>query len=191
MAARLYAEGLRRHLGQPVVIENRPGAGGVPAIEAMMQGEPDGYTLLAGGIAPLVLIPPVQKVRYDIEKDFVPLGLLWLSPQVLAVNPKLNIKTLAEFIAYAKANPGKLTVGSAGIGTVTHLANELLKREASIEFNHVPYRSTANSLTDLLGGHIDSIFGDVALLKPHVESGALGNVSCDYRHRAVNRCCRT
>ena len=74
----------------------------------------DGYTLLAGGIAPLVLIPPVQKVRYDIEKDFVPLGLLWLSPQVLAVNPKLNIKTLAEFMAYAKANPGKLTVGSAG-----------------------------------------------------------------------------
>ena len=82
VAARLYAEGLRRHLGQPVVIENRPGAGGVPAIEAMMQGEMDGYTLLAGGIAPLVLIPPVQKVRYDIEKDFVPLGLLWLSPQV-------------------------------------------------------------------------------------------------------------
>jgi tripartite-type tricarboxylate transporter receptor subunit TctC len=173
VAARLYAEGLRKHLGQPMVIENRPGAGGVPAIEAMMQGEEDGYTLLAGGIAPLVLIPPVQKVRYDIEKDFVPLGLLWLSPQVLAVNPKLNIKTLAEFIAYAKANPGKLTVGSAGIGTVTHLANELLKREAAIDFNHVPYRSTANSLTDLLGGHIDAIFGDVALLKPHAQSGAV------------------
>jgi tripartite-type tricarboxylate transporter receptor subunit TctC len=184
VAARLYAEGLRKHLGQPVVIENRPGAGGVPAIEAMMQGEMDGYTLLAGGIAPLVLIPPVQKVRYDIEKDFVPLGLLWLSPQVLAVNPKLNIKTLAEFVAYAKANPGKLTVGSAGIGTVTHLANELLKREAGIEFNHVPYRSTANSLTDLLGSHIDSIFGDVALLKPHVESGALNGLAITATERS-------
>jgi tripartite-type tricarboxylate transporter receptor subunit TctC len=185
VAARLYAEGLRRHLGQPVVIENRPGAGGVPAIEAMMQGEMDGYTLLAGGIAPLVLIPPVQKVRYDIEKDFVPLGLLWLSPQVLAVNPKLGIKTLAEFIAYAKANPGKLTVGSAGIGTVTHLANELLKREAGIEFNHVPYRSTANSLTDLLGGHIDAIFGDVALLKPHAESGAVNVLAITATERSI------
>ena len=174
-AARVYADGLRRVLGPSasIVIENRPGAGGVPGTEAALQGEQDGHILLCGGIAPIVLIPPVQKVRYDVEKDFVPLGLMWRSPQVFAVNPKLGVKTVVDFVARAKANPDKITIGSAGLGTVTHLANELLRREAGIEFTHVPYRSTANSLTDLLGGHIDSIFGDIAILKPHVESGAI------------------
>ena len=175
VAARLYADGLRRHFGPStaVVIENRPGAGGIPGTETVLQGEPDGYTLLLGGIAPLVLIPPIQKVHFDVEKDFVPLGLMWRSPQVFAIHPKLNVKTAAEFVAHAKADPGKITIGSAGLGTVTHLANELLRREAGIDFTHVPYRSTANSLTDLLGGHIDAIFGDVAILKPHVQSGAI------------------
>ena len=139
----------------------------------MALGEPDGYTLLLGGIAALVLIPPVQKVRYDVEKDFAPLGLIWRSPQVFAVSTKLGVNTVAEFVAYAKANPGKVTIGSAGTGTVTHLAGELLKRESGIELLHVPYRSTANSLTDLVGGHIDAIFGDVAILQPHVQSGAI------------------
>jgi tripartite-type tricarboxylate transporter receptor subunit TctC len=163
-AARLVAEALRRHFGQSVVTENRPGAGGIPGTEAALAAEPDGYTLLLGGIAPLVLIPAMQKVRFDVEKDFVPLGLVWRSPQVFAVRPGLAVKTVAEFVARAKAQPNTITVGSAGNGTVTHLANELLKREAGIEINHVPYRSTANSLNDLLGGHIDSIFGDVAIL---------------------------
>jgi tripartite-type tricarboxylate transporter receptor subunit TctC len=174
-AARVYADGLRRVLGPSasIVIENRPGAGGVPGTEAALQGEQDGHILLCGGIAPIALIPPVQKVRYDVQKDFVPLGLVWRSPQVFAANPKLGVKTVAEFVARAKASPGKITIGSAGVGTVTHLANELLRREAGIEFTHVPYRSTANSVTDLLGDHIDSIFGDIAILKPHVESGAI------------------
>jgi tripartite-type tricarboxylate transporter receptor subunit TctC len=101
------------------------------------------------------------------------LGLIWRSPQVFAVSTKLGVNTVAEFVAYAKANPGKVTIGSAGTGTVTHLAGELLKRESGIELLHVPYRSTANSLTDLVGGHIDAIFGDVAILQPHVQSGAI------------------
>ena len=136
-------------------------------------GEADGYTLLLGGIAALVLVPPVQKVRYDVAKDFAPLGLIWRSPQVFAVSTRLGVNTVAEFVTYAKANPGKVTIGSAGTGTVTHLAGELLKRESGIELLHVPYRSTANSLTDLVGGHIDAIFGDVAILQPHVQSGAI------------------
>jgi len=115
----------------------------------------------------------VQKVRYDVEKDFAPLGLIWRSPQVFAVSNKIGVNSVAEFIAYAKANPGKVSIGSAGNGTVTHLAGELLKRESGIELLHVPYRSTANSLTDLVGGHIDAIFGDVAILQPHVKSGAI------------------
>jgi tripartite-type tricarboxylate transporter receptor subunit TctC len=172
-AARTFAEVLRHHLGQSIVVENRPAASGITGTESVALGEADGYTLLLGGIAALVLVPPVQKVRYDVQKDLAPLGLIWRSPQVFAVRPALGVKTVAEFVAYAKANPGKVTIGSAGNGTVTHLAGELLKRESGIELLHVPYRSTANSLTDLIGGHIDAIFGDVAILRPHVLSGAI------------------
>jgi tripartite-type tricarboxylate transporter receptor subunit TctC len=172
-AARTISDALRRQLGQSLVIENRTGASGIPGVEAVVSAEPDGYTLLLGGIAPIVLIPPIQKVRYDVEKDLVPLGLVWRSPQVFAVASRLNIGTVAELVAYAKANPGKVTIGSAGNGTVTHLANELLRRETGIDFVHVPYRSTANSLTDLIGGHIDAVFGDVAILQPQVEKGTI------------------
>jgi tripartite-type tricarboxylate transporter receptor subunit TctC len=172
-AARTISEVLRHHLGQTLIAENRPAASGVPGTEAVALGEADGYTLLLGGIAALVLVPPVQNVRYDVAKDFAPLGLIWRSPQVFAVSTKLGVNTVAEFVAYAKANPGKVTIGSAGNGTVTHLAGELLKRESGIELLHVPYRSTANSLTDLVGGHIDAIFGDVAILQPHAQSGAI------------------
>ncbi len=175
VAARIYADGLRRHFGSStsIVIENRAGGAGIPGTEAALQGDHDGHSLLMGGIAPLTLIPPVQKVRYNTEKDFAPLGLMWRSPQVFAVHPQVGVKTVAEFIAKARANPGKLTIGSAGLGTVTHLANELFRREAKVDFTHVPYKSTVNSLNDLLGGHIDAIFGDVALVKPQAEAGKL------------------
>jgi tripartite-type tricarboxylate transporter receptor subunit TctC len=172
-AARLIAEPLQRQLNQPVIIENRPGASGVPGTESVVQGENDGYTLVVGGIAPIVLVPAVKKLRYDVEKDLVPLGLIWLSPQVLAIRASLGLDTVAAFVDYAKKNPGAVTVGSAGVGTVTHLANELLQHEAGIKLLHVPYRSTSNSVTDLIGGQIDSIFGDVVILRPHVEAGSI------------------
>ena len=172
-AARTFAAVLSRHLGQPLIAENRPAASGISGTEAVALGNADGYTLLLGGIAALALIPPVEKVRYDVEKDFAPLGLIWRSPQVFAVRSTLDVKSVPEFVAYAKANPGKVTFGSAGIGTVTHLAGELLMRESGINLVHVPYRSTANSLTDLIGGHIDAIFGDVAILEPQVKSGTI------------------
>jgi tripartite-type tricarboxylate transporter receptor subunit TctC len=171
-AARTFADVMRKHFGQPVIVENRPAAGGTPATEYVAQNGHDGYTLLLGGIAGLALIPPVQKVRYTVE-DFAPLGLIWRSPQVFAVRNGLPVQTAAEFVAYAKANPDKLTFGSAGIGTVTHLAGELLQRETGIKLVHVPFRSTVNSLTDLMGEHIDAIFGDVAILRPHVQSKAI------------------
>jgi tripartite-type tricarboxylate transporter receptor subunit TctC len=162
-AGRLIAGPLQKQLGQPIVIENRPGASGAN----------DGYTLVVGGIAPIVLVPAVRKLRYDVDKDLVPLGLIWRSPQVLAVRASLDVKTVADLVAYAKANPSKLTIGSAGIGTITHLANELFRREAGISFTHVPYRSTSNSITDLMGGQIDAIFGDVAILSPQVKAGSI------------------
>lgn len=166
-AARTFVEVLRHHFSQSVVVENRPAAGGVPGTEYVVQNGHDGYTLLLGGIAGLALIPPVQKVRYAVS-DFAPLGLIWRSPQVFAIRKGLPANDVAEFVAYAKANPGKLTFGSAGIGTVTHLAGELLQRETGIQMVHVPFRSTANSMTDLMGEHIDAVFGDVAILKPQV-----------------------
>jgi tripartite-type tricarboxylate transporter receptor subunit TctC len=172
-AGRLIAGPLQKQLGQPIVIENRPGASGVPATELVVSGANDGYTLVVGGIAPIVLVPAVRKLRYDVDKDLVPLGLIWRSPQVLAVRASLDVKTVADLIAYAKANPSKLTIGSAGIGTITHLANELFRREAGISFTHVPYRSTSNSITDLMGGQIDAIFGDVAILSPQVKAGSI------------------
>src|SRR5579871_2703222 len=172
-AARLVAGPLQRQLGQPIVIENRPGASGVPGTEAVVNGANDGYTLVVGGIAPIVLVPAVKKLRYDVDRDLVPLGLIWRSPQVLAVRSTLDAKTVADFVAYAKANPNMLTVGSAGVGTITHLANELFRREAGISFTHVPYRSTSNSVTDLMGGQIDAIFGDVAILSPQVKAGSI------------------
>src|SRR4029079_15536167 len=128
---------MRKHFSQPVVVENRPAAGGVPGTEYVAQSAHDGHTLLLGGIAGLALIPPVQKVRYAVN-DFARLGLIWRSPQVFAVRNGLPVKTAAEFVAYAKANPGKLTYGSAGIGTVTQLAGELLQRETGIKLVHVP-----------------------------------------------------
>ncbi len=172
-AGRLIAPALQRQLGQSVVIENRPGASGVPGTESVVSGPNDGYTLVVGGIAPIVLVPAVKKLRYDVDRDLVPLGLIWRSPQVLAVRASLDVKTVADFIAYARSHPGRLTVGSAGVGTITHLANELFRREAGIAFTHVPYRSTSNSITDLMGGQIDAIFGDVAILSPQVKAGAI------------------
>ena len=183
-AARLIAEPLQRQLGQTIVIENRPGASGVPATEAVVQGPHDGYTLVVGGIAPIVLIPAVKAVRYNVEKDLVPLGLIWQSPQVLAVRTGLPVNSVSELVAYAKANPDKLTIGSAGVGTVTHLANELFKAETGITFTHVPYRSTSNSVTDLRGGQIDAIFGDVAILKPQVEDKGIKALAITSKKRS-------
>ena len=168
---RFAAEPLSKELGKPIVIENRGGGGGLNATEAYFKAEPDGYTILVGAIGPLTIIPAFKPVSYDVEKDVVPLSTVWRSAQVLAVRPTLGIKTVAEFVAYAKANPGKLTIGSAGIGAVTHLAIEVLKREAKIDVIHVPFRSTSESLPQLMGGQIDALFGDGPIIAPQVRSG--------------------
>jgi tripartite-type tricarboxylate transporter receptor subunit TctC len=140
-AGRLIAEPLRRQLGQPIVIENRPGASGVPGTEAVVAGAHDGYTLVVGGIAPIVLVPAVKKLRYDVDKDLVPLGLIWRSPQVFAARASLDVKTVADFVAYAKANPGKLNYG-AGLGTPPHLLSTLFKTQAGLDVTYIPYKGS-------------------------------------------------
>jgi tripartite-type tricarboxylate transporter receptor subunit TctC len=161
---------MRTHLGQSLVIENKGGAGGIPGTEEVVRAAADGYTLLLGGAGPLVVSPAVKRLRYDVRKDLTPLGQTWRSSQVLAVHPKLGIKTMAELVAYAKANPEKLNAGSAGVGTLPHLSIEMLNQAAGIKIVHVPFRGTGAALPNLLGGQIELMFGDVAVLAPNVES---------------------
>ena len=171
--ARIAAEALSRVLSKPVFVENRGGGGGLNATEAYLMGEADGYTILVGAIGPFTIMPAAKRVSYDVEKDFIPLGTVWRSAQVLAVRRTLGVATLADFVAHAKAHPGTVTIGSAGVGAVTHLAIELLKREAGIDVIHVPFRSTGESLPSLIGGQIDALFGDAPIIAPQVHAGTI------------------
>jgi tripartite-type tricarboxylate transporter receptor subunit TctC len=170
-ASRLVAEPLSRQLVQPVYIENRGGAGGLSATEAFFNMPADGYTLLLAGAGPLAIIPPTRPVSYSVERDVLPLGTIWRSPQLFAVSPRLGVTTMAEFVARARANPGAFTVGSAGVGALTHLSLELLKREARLDLIHVPFRSAGGTLPALLGDQINATFSDVSLLKSYVQAG--------------------
>jgi tripartite-type tricarboxylate transporter receptor subunit TctC len=170
---RLVVEPLSRQLGQPIVIENRGGAGGLSATEVFLAGPQDGYTILVGAIGPLTIIPALKQVSYVAEKDFVPLGTVWRSSQVLAVRPAMGVKTMAEFVAHVKANPGKVTIASAGVGAVTHLTIELIKHEAKLNLIHVPFRSTSESLPALIGGQIDALIGDGPIIAPQVHAGTI------------------
>lgn len=169
--SRLAAEALGRVLDKPVIVENRGGGGGLNATEAYLGIEPNGYTILVGSIGPFTIIPAAKKVSYDVEKDFVPLGTVWRSAQLLAARKTLGVTTVADFVAYAKQHPGKVTIGSAGVGAVTHLAIELFKREAGIDVIHVPFRSTGETMPALMGGQIDALFGDAPILAPQVHGG--------------------
>jgi tripartite-type tricarboxylate transporter receptor subunit TctC len=169
--ARLIVEPLSRELGKPIVVENRGGGGGLNATDVYLNSDQDGHTILVGSIGPLTIIPALKAVPYNVERDVVPLTTVWRSAQNLAVRKSLGVKTMAEFVAYAKANPNKVTIGSAGIGAVTHLAIELTKHEAGLELVHIPFRSTSESLPQLLGGQIDALYGDGPIIAPQVRSG--------------------
>ena len=169
--SRLAAEALGRVLDKPVIVENRGGGGGLNATESYLGMAPDGYTILVGSIGPFTIIPAAKHVSYDVEKDFIPLGAVWRSAQLLAVRRTLGVTTVEQFVAYAKAHPGTVTIGSAGVGAVTHLAIELLKREAGVDVIHVPFRSTGETLPALMGGQIDALFGDAPILAPQVHAG--------------------
>jgi tripartite-type tricarboxylate transporter receptor subunit TctC len=171
--ARLAAEPLSHQLGKPVIVENRGGGGGLNATEAYLKENQDGYAILVGAIGPLTIMPAAKKVSYDPLKDFVALGTVWRSATTLAVRPGLGVTSVSEFVAYAKSNPGKLTIGSAGVGSLTHLAIELLKREAKINVIHVPFRSTGENLPALMGGQIDALFGDASIIAPQINAGKI------------------
>jgi tripartite-type tricarboxylate transporter receptor subunit TctC len=173
IVARAIGKRMSEVLGQPVVVENRTGAGGNIGAEAVAKSAPDGYTVLLGG-SYLTIAPSLySKLPFDPEKDFAPIGLLVSNQYVLVTHPAVPAKNTRELIRLAKAKPGQLNYGSAGIGSPPHLAGELLKTMAGIDANHVPYKGASPALVDLIGGHIDFYFGGISGTLPHVRSGKI------------------
>ena len=172
---RFLAERLALSLGQPVVVEHRPGgAGGSVGAKSVATAAPDGHILLLSSPGPLVVAPKVYKnLGYDPAKDFTPIGTLMSISQMLVVNPALPVKSIQELVAYAKANPGKLSFPSPGYGTQPHLLGEMFKLMAGVEILHVPYRGPAPAITDLLAGQVQIYFESIGLMIPHVEAGKL------------------
>jgi len=170
LVARTIGERLQKTLGQPVVIENQSGGGGIVGSQATARAAPDGYTLMVGYVGTHGTNPAVRKLPYDAIKDFTPIAMVGGTPNVLVVPPSLPVKTLPEFIDYAKANKGKLSYGSSGPGTLTHLAMEQLKVETGIDLQHVAYRGISPAITDILGGQTQALFPGLAAALPHIKA---------------------
>jgi tripartite-type tricarboxylate transporter receptor subunit TctC len=180
------AQGMSAKLGQPVLIENVGGLGGVVGVDRAAKAAPDGYTLGLNSASTVSIAPfSVAKMPYDPLKDLTLITTVVRVPEVLAVNPALPVSTLAELVAHAKANPGKVNYGSAGSGSITHLAGELLKVEAGINLVHVPYKGAAPAVTDLLSGQVQMGIFDVPVLLSHIRAGKLKALTITSGRRAA------
>lgn len=172
--ARIISGGLSQRLGQTVIVENRAGAAGIVGSEYVARAQPDGYTMLlgsTGALAPVRALHP--QAQLQPTKDFAAAAPLARAPLVLAINPKVPAKTLAEFIAYAKARPDTLTLASAGVGTAAHLTGELFQKLSGTRFLHVPYKGSSLAVADLLGGHVDLTFDQLASTLSQIKAGKL------------------
>jgi tripartite-type tricarboxylate transporter receptor subunit TctC len=179
------AQGMSAELGQPVIVENVGGVGGVLGVDRALKSAPDGYTLGFNSGSTLSIAPySLSKMPYDVKKDVGLITLVVRVPEVLAVHPSLPVNDLAQLIAYARANPGKVNFGSAGSGSITHLAGELLKAEAKLDMVHVPYKGAAPAVNDLLGGQVQMGIFDVPILLGHIRSGKLKALSVTSATRA-------
>jgi tripartite-type tricarboxylate transporter receptor subunit TctC len=174
LVGRALAQKLSEAVGQQVVVDNRGGAGGILGTLITMQAAPDGYTIMLGTSAGMVINPLLVKpLAYDPVRDFAPVSMVVIVPQLLVTNPQLPAKNVRELIALAKAKPGNLNAGSSGIGTPNHLGTELLKWLANVNIVHVPYKGGAPALTDLIGGQIQMAFSSVPAVLPHIRAGRL------------------
>ncbi len=171
--ARLLAPKLTEDFGQQVIVENRPGAGTNIANEFVARAAPDGYTLLINTAAVAINMSLYKKVGYDALRDFAPLSLFSMSPNILVVHASVPVKNLKEFIALAKARPGQLNFSSAGAGTTQHLAGELFNLRTGTKMVHVPYRGSAPSLTALISGEVDLTYANIPAISAHVKAGRL------------------
>ena len=172
--ARILTKRMEELLRQPVIIENRAGAGGGIAANLVARAPADGYTiLLATGSSLAINVSLYKNLGYDPEKDFDPISLIGVQTNVLYTHPSVPASTIREFVDYAKANPGKLSFGSGGNGTPAHLAGELLKIRAGIQFTHIPFRGTGPALQAVIGGHVPTAFNPPSPLLPHLQSGSI------------------
>ncbi len=171
---RVLSEKMSQDLGQPMMVENRVGAGGNLGADYVAKSKPDGYTLLVATTGTHAINPVLfPKLPFDAKRDFIPVSLIAAVPNLLVVGPRLQVNSLQELIEFAKRSPGKLSYASFGNGTSNHLSGELLKMQAGIEVMHVPYKSATQAVTDLLGGQIDFAFVNMPLALSHVQSGKL------------------
>ncbi|MGE5640642.1 MAG: Bug family tripartite tricarboxylate transporter substrate binding protein [Clostridia bacterium] len=174
IVGRTLAEKLQKALGQPFVVDNRTGAAGNIGTEAVAKATPDGYTLLVSINGPVAVNTHLYKnLPYDPDKELLPISLLASAPQMLVVTPKVPADSFRAFIDYAKRNPGRLSYGSVGAGSASHLTMELLKSEAGLFIVHIPYRGFPPAVTDMLGGNIDAMFAIIPAVLPHVKAGKM------------------
>ena len=174
LTARLISDKLSAALGQPVIVDNKLGAGGVVGTEYAARQPADGYTLImANAGSHSINAALYSKLSYDPARDFTPVALVAISPNMMSVNPSLPVKSVTEFIAYAKAHPGEINYASGGNGSSAHLSAELFKTMSGINMNHVPYKGSTPALTDLIGGQVQVMIGNLPPMLPHVKAGKL------------------
>lgn len=173
IVARVIAERMAERLGQPVIVENRPGASSNIAAEAAIRSPADGYTVLLAGAVNAINATLYDKLNFNFAADIAPVAGAVQFPNVMTVSASFPAKSVPEFIAYAKANPGKINHGSSGVGTSQHLAGELFKAAAEVSFTHIPYRGAPQALTDLLSGQVHVLFDALPPTMPHIKSGAV------------------
>jgi tripartite-type tricarboxylate transporter receptor subunit TctC len=173
IVARTLGDALGKTWNQSVVIENRPGAGGIVGVDSVAHAAPDGYDLVL--IDPSIVTNPIlhKTMPFDVFKDLAPISLVGSSPDVLVVAPQLQIKSFAELVAYGKANPGKLNFGSPGIGTTGHLAGEMFKQRLGIDATHVPYKGSGPAFVDLMSGKVQMLFASIAGALPFTQKGSI------------------
>ena len=172
--ARIVGKRIGEALGQPVVVEDRGGGNGIIGTQVVSSADPDGYTLLLGQSGPISINPGIYKsLSYDPEKDLTPISMTSAYPYIVVVNPSLGVKTLAELVALAKREPGKLNYGTTGVGSSNHLVTELFSNRAGIKMTHIPYRGTSLAVADLIAGQVQVVFSDPVSALAHVKAGTL------------------
>lgn len=184
--ARIVGQKLTSAWGQQIIIDNKPGAGGTLGAAEAARAAPDGYTLLMGAVHHEIATSVYAKLPYDFQKDFAPITVVAIVPNVLVVNPAIPANSVKELIAYAKANPGKLTYGSAGMGTAHHLIGEQFNMLAGVDILHVPYKGSSPAVADLVAGQVSIMYDTVASCLPHVKAGKLRTLAVATAKRSAS-----
>jgi tripartite-type tricarboxylate transporter receptor subunit TctC len=181
---RMAAQVLSESFGKSFVVENRPGAGGAIAADAVAKAQPDGHTLLIAALPVMAVVPAINKVKFDSQKDFAPISNIATNPFVIVVNKDIPVKSLAEFVAYVKARNGQLSYGSAGVGSLNHLSMALFLKRAGLDMTHVPYKGNAPALGDVVAGHIPAMFSNLSDALPQAAAGNVKMVAVSSEKRS-------